>query len=143
MTDKEFKRLSRPQLIEIIYQFQLKLEELTAENERLSKDLADKRLRVEDAGNIAEAALSIHNVFSAAQDAAAHYIEEMQLRVDSEYKRILQNANDNAAAIIEKAQLEADAILERAKSENSGYDPVVEAILREYRLGQYNTGEDT
>ena len=32
MTDKEFKRLSRSQLIEIIYQFQIKEEELTKEN---------------------------------------------------------------------------------------------------------------
>ena len=39
MTDKEFKRLNRPQLIEIIYRLQLKLEELTEENERLSKNL--------------------------------------------------------------------------------------------------------
>ena len=37
MTDKEFKRLSRSQLIDIIYQFQLKQEELTVENEKLSK----------------------------------------------------------------------------------------------------------
>ena len=59
MTDKEFKRLSRSQLIEIIYQFQLKQEELTAETERLSKALADKRLRVDKAGNIAEAALDL------------------------------------------------------------------------------------
>ena len=75
MTDKEFKRLSRSQLIEIIYQLQLKQDELTADNERLSKALADKRLRVSKAGNIAEAALEIHNVMQAAQDAATHYFE--------------------------------------------------------------------
>ena len=62
MTDKEFKRLSRSQLIDIIYQLQLKQEELTAENESLSKALADKRLRVSQVGNIAEAALEMHNV---------------------------------------------------------------------------------
>jgi cell division septum initiation protein DivIVA len=136
MTDKEFKRLSRPQLIEIIYQLQLKLEEQTAENEKLSKELADKRLRIDDAGNIAEAALSIHNVFAAAQDAAAHYIEEVQIRVDSEYKRILQETDKKAAAIIEKAHQEAAEIVGQAKRENPGYDPVLEAILKEYRHGR-------
>ena len=79
MTDKEFKRLSRSQLIDIIYQLQLKQEELTAENEKLSKALADKRLRVSKAGNIAEAALEIHNVMQAAQDAATHYLEEIRI----------------------------------------------------------------
>ena len=38
MTDKEFKRLSRSQLIEIIYQLQIKQEELTADNEKLPYD---------------------------------------------------------------------------------------------------------
>ena len=133
MTDKEFKRLSRPQLIEIIYQLQLKLEELTAEKDALSKELADKRLRIDDAGNIAEAALSIHNVFTAAQDAAAHYIEEIQLRVDGEYKRILKEANERAAAIINNAQQEAKKIADQAQRKNPDYDPVIESIIREYR----------
>ena len=110
MTNKEFKRLSRSQLIDIIYQLQLKQEELTADNEKLSKALADKRLRVNKAGNIAEAALEVHNVMQAAQDAAEHYLEEIQIRADNEYQRILQEAKDQAAALIEKAQQEADSI---------------------------------
>ena len=134
MTDKEFKRLSRSQLIEIIYQLQLKQDELTADNERLSKALADKRLRVSKAGNIAEAALEIHNVMQAAQDAATHYFEEIQIRVDIEYQRILEEAKDNAAAIIKKAQQEADEIVAQAKKENPDYDPVFKAILKEYRF---------
>ena len=58
MTDKEFKRLTRAQLIDIIYQLQLQLDDLTAQKKDLEKALADKRLRVENAGNIAEAALT-------------------------------------------------------------------------------------
>ena len=134
MTDKEFKRLSRSQLIDIIYQLQLKQDELTADNERLSKALDDKRLRVSKAGNIAEAALEIHNVMQAAQDAATHYFEEIQIRVDTEYQRILEEAKDNAAAIIKKAQQEADEIVAQAKKENPNYDPVFKAILKEYRF---------
>lgn len=136
MTDKEFKRLSRSQLIEIIYQLQLKQEELTADNEKLSKALADKRLRVSKAGNIAEAALEIHNVMQAAQDAAEHYLEEIQIRVDNEYQQILKEAKEKAANIIEKAHEEADEIVAQAKKENPDYDPVVEAILKEYSVDQ-------
>lgn len=111
MTDKEFKRLSRSQLIEIIYQLQLKQEELTAENEKLSKALSDKRILLSEAGNIAEAALEIHNVMQAAQDAAAHYLEEIRLRCDEAYQQTLKKANEDAAAILTKAQQEAEAIL--------------------------------
>ena len=136
MTDKEFKRLSRSQLIDIIYQLQLKQEELTAENEKLSKELADKRLRVSKAGNIAEAALEIHNVMQAAQDAAAHYVEEIQIRGDSEYQQILKEANDKAAAIMEEAKQAAAEIVAQAKKENPDYDPDVEADLKERRFDQ-------
>ena len=128
MTDKEFKRLSRSQLIDIIYQLQLKQEELVADNEKLSKALADKRLRVSKVGNLAEASLEIHNVMQAAQDAATHYLEEIQIRVDTECQRILKEAEDKATAIIEKAQAEADEIVAQAKSASPRYDPVVEAI---------------
>ena len=145
MTDKEFKRLSRFQLIDIIYQLQLKQEELIADNEALTKALDDKRIQVSKAGNIAEAALEIHNVMQAAQDAASHYLEEMQIRIDQEYQRILQKANDNAAAILEKAKQEANTIVEEAQQEAVGifeqarseghvYDPVVDAILKEYGI---------
>ena len=134
MTDKEFKRLSRSQLIDIIYQLQLKQDELTADNERLSKALDDKRLRVSNAGNIAEAALGIHNVLQAAQDAAAHYLEEVQIRVDDDCRRILEEANEEAAAIIEEAKKEAAEIIAQAQMENPNLDLAVEAILEEYRL---------
>ena len=107
MTDKEFKRLNRPQLIEIIYRLQLKLEELTEENERLSKELADKRLRIDNAGNIAQAALEIHHVMQAAQEAADHYLEEMKLRADEEYQQTVQEARDKAAEILGKANRKA------------------------------------
>lgn len=136
MTDKEFKRLSRSQLIDIIYQLQLKQDELIADNENLSKALADKRLRVSKAGNIADAALEIHNVMQAAQDAAAHYVEEIQIRVDEEYKRILNKANNKAAVIIEEAKQAAAEIVAQAKKENPDQDPVDEAILKERRFEQ-------
>ena len=93
MTDKEFKRLSRSQLIEIIYQFQLKEEELTAENQRLKSELADKRLRMEKAGNLAEAVLEINNVMYAAQNAAQQYLDEirnMRDETEAECRRMLE-----------------------------------------------------
>lgn len=131
MTDKEFKRLNRSQLIEIIYQLQLRQEEMTAENEKLSKELEDKRIRVDKAGNIADAALEINNVMQAAQSAAAQYLDEMRLRADEEGRQILQEARDEAAVIILQAQVEAAKIIAQAKQEMPDYDQVIEAILKE------------
>ena len=136
MTDKEFKRLSRSQLIDIIYELQLKQEELAAENERLSKALADKRLRISQVGNLAEAALEIHNVMQAAQEAAEHYLEEVRLRVDNEEQLILSEAKEKAAAILAKAEKEAAMLTVHPKERENEYDSVIDTILNKYRRNE-------
>ena len=128
MTDKEFKRLSRAQLIDIIYQLQLKQNELEAENQTLKEELADKRIRIRQAGNIAEASLAIHNVFQSAQDAANQYLDEIRVMQDE--------TKENCRRILEKAQKEADAIIAQADKRRNAYDSAVEAILKEYQQDQ-------
>ena len=124
MTDKEFKRLNRAELIDIIYQLQLKQEELTAENEKLSKALADRRLHISKAGNIAEATLGIHNVMQAAQDAAAHYLEEIHMmRNETEVR---------CRRLLEKTQKEAEAIIAQAKQGKPYYNSDLEEIIKEF-----------
>jgi cell division septum initiation protein DivIVA len=125
MTDKEFKRLSRSQLIDIIYQLQLKQKELIEENLMLKEELADKRIRLRKAGNIAEASLSIHKVLEAAQEAAAQYLEEV---------RVLRAETEAACrAMLENAKQEADTIIEHAERYHTSYDSDIEAILKEYK----------
>ena len=85
MNDREIRKLTRAELIEIIYQLQLNQEELEAENKRLKEELEDKRLRINNAGNIAYAALEINNVMEAAQNAANMYLHEIhELRKETE-----------------------------------------------------------
>ena len=120
MTDKEFKRLSRSQLIEIIYQFQIKVEELTQENQTLNTALEDKRLRITRAGNIADAALEVNNVMQSAQNAAQQYLEEIRslyAEIDEECERIREKTNKEADAVIEQAKTEAAAILDKARAD--------------------------
>ena len=124
MTDKEFKRLSRSQLIDIIYQLQLKQEELIAENKKLSKALADRRLRVSKAGNIAEATLEIHNVMQAAQDAASHYLEEIRI--------MRQETEEKCRRLLEKAQKDADDVIAKAQKSNPSDNSELEEIMKEF-----------
>lgn len=124
MTDKEFKRLSRAQLIDIIYQLQLKQEELIAKNEKLTKALSDRRLRVSEAGNIAEAALRIHDVMQVAQDAASHYLEEIRTMRDE--------TEEECRLLLEKAQKDAEEIVAQAMKGNLHYNSHLEAIIKEF-----------
>ena len=117
MTDKEFKRLNRSQLIEIIYQFQIKVEELTESNRNLQAALDDKRLRIDQAGNIAQAALEMNNVMQAAQNAAQQYLDEIRaLRGETEEacRSLRETAAAEAEAILAQARAEAAAITEAA-----------------------------
>ena len=124
MTDKEFKRLNRSQLIDIIYQLQVKQKELEDENLKLKEELADKRIRMSQAGNIAEAALAIHNVMQAAQDAAAQYVEEIRImRIETEEK---------CQRLLEKAQKDADSIVAQAKTSFPSSDDALAAIMEEF-----------
>jgi cell division septum initiation protein DivIVA len=123
MTDKEFKRLNRSQLIEIIYQFQLQVEELTARNTELENELADRRLRLSNVGNIAEAALEINDCFRSAQNAAEQYLEEV--------KAIRDEAEAQRQQILKDARKEASAIISEAAEIRGNYSSAVENIIKE------------
>lgn len=123
MTDKEFKRLNRAQLIEVIYQFQLQVDQLTEQNQELEQKLADKRLRLSEVGNIAEAALEMNDCFRNAQNAAEQYLNEIKaMREETEAER---------QRILAQAQKEAEDILAKAKVTLRDDDSATEAILRE------------
>ena len=109
MTDKEFKRLNRAQLIDIIYQLQLKVDELTEEKQSLEKALEDRRLRIHNAGNIAAAAMELNNCFRSAQSAAEQYLNEIKVlcaEAEEERQKLLTDARAEAARIIEDAKKE-------------------------------------
>ena len=125
MTDKEFKRLTRPQLIVIIYQLQLKEEELIAENKKLQEQLESKRIRMEQVGNIAEAALEVNNVMQAAQSAAEQYLKEIRLmreEAEDEKQRLLEEARKEAASILANAKAcpDTSAGKNETEQENNG-----------------------
>jgi len=85
MISKELKRLSRRELVDIIYQLKKNEQETQEEIELLKNELQDKRICISTAGSIADAAMSVTNVFSAAQMTADLYLREIScMREDTE-----------------------------------------------------------
>ena len=132
MTDKEFKRLSRAQLIEIIYRLQLELDKVNDEKQLLESELKDKRLRLSNAGNIADAALEINDCFRSAQNAAEQYLNEI--------KAIREETEAERQRILAQAQAEAEAIIAGAKNTQGDYDSAIDAILKEYKQSHSDNG---
>lgn len=73
MTDKELRRLSRRDLMEILYEQGKEIETLRAELAAKEAELEDRRIMIENSGSIAEAALKLNGVFEAAQAACEQY----------------------------------------------------------------------
>ena len=83
MTEKEVRKLSRLQLLEILVEQANEIEQLKAELKETKEQLADRKIVIEQSGSLAEAALRLNGVFEAAQRAADQYLENIFHR-DSE-----------------------------------------------------------
>ena len=100
MLSKELKKLSRRELVDVIYQLKKNEEQLLEEVEVLKQQLEDKRIGLSVAGSIAEAAVGITNIFSTAQMTADLYLNEIsRLKSETEKsctKRVLEAENQIA-----------------------------------------------
>ena len=97
MTDRELRRLGRGDLIEILYQYQRREQQLEEQNAELRRRLEERSIRIEQAGSIAEAALSLNRVFESAQAAADQYLEEVQARAERYLAEIRTRASGATA----------------------------------------------
>ena len=80
MTDRQLRRLSRGELVDIIYTLQLQQQKLQKENDELRTALENRQLRVEKAGSLAEAAIAVSGVMEAAQRAADLYLASLGVK---------------------------------------------------------------
>ena len=116
MVSKELKKLSRRDLVDIIYQMKKNEQLLQDEIASLEEALQDRRIHLSTSGSIAEAAVSITNVFSSAQAAADLYLQEitcMKQEAEIECAKIIDEAKQKAAEIISASEKQA-AILNDA-----------------------------
>lgn len=100
MTEKELKRLSRSELLELLLIQTKETERLTKELEETKKLLSDRYLRIEKAGDLAHAVLEINGVMAAAQAAAKQYLDNivrMEQEMKLHYKKIPHPAQNTAA----------------------------------------------
>lgn len=119
MTDKEFKKLKRSEMIEIIYQLQKREKLYLAELESLREQLELKRLKIDKAGSIAEAVVGLSDIFAKAQEIADRYLEEVSASnsdAQAQAEKIISDAHFQARGIIEQAQQDSEAIRNQAKT---------------------------
>ena len=82
MTNKELKKLSRAELLEMLIAQSREVAALKEQLNCAEEQLKNRQILIENAGSIAEASLQLNGVFEAAQNAAAQYLENMQRQAD-------------------------------------------------------------
>lgn len=121
MKEKEFRRLSRAELVEIIYQLQQNNQSLEEENSQLREKLNSKEINISQAGSIAEAAIGLSGVFAKAQEAADLYLAELHrsnAELEKERNAILADAKQRASEMLRKAEKAANAKIQAATMES-------------------------
>ena len=73
MTNKELKKLTRTELLELLLAQTHRADGLEKEVETLKEQLSKRDIAIRNSGSIAEAALKLNGVFEAAQAAADQY----------------------------------------------------------------------
>lgn len=119
MTEKDMKKLSRGDLLELLLTQGKENDDLRARLEEAERKLQDRRIRIEEAGSLAEAMVSVNGIIEAAQKTADEYQEAIRLRMDESHTRaeaLLQAAEEKAAALTREAE-EQVALLTRATEE--------------------------
>lgn len=77
------KKLSRQDLLEMLIESERYVKHLERELAKTKKQLADRRIMIENSGSIAEAALKLNGIFEAAQAAADQYLENLGVPTES------------------------------------------------------------
>lgn len=111
MAEKEFRKYNKRDLLDVIYHLKINEEQLQKEVASLKAELEDKRIRLSSAGSIADAASAITNVFSAAQQTADLYLNEiscMREEMEKERASIIEEAEKKALEIISEAEKTAE-----------------------------------
>lgn len=86
MTDRELKKLSRVELLELLLAESKENDRLRAQLKEANKKLKSREILIKDSGSIAEAALKLNGVFEAAERAAEQYLENI--------RRMAEESND-------------------------------------------------
>jgi cell division septum initiation protein DivIVA len=111
MTPKELKRLSRSDLLEMLLEISKENERLQKENDQLREQLADRDIRIQNCGSLAEAALQLNGIFQAAQSACEQYAQNVKACND----QLEQETREKCEAIVNQTKERAAAYLENAK----------------------------
>ena len=120
MTERELRKLSRSDLLELLVAQRRENEQLRCLLDQAEAKLADRTLKINNAGSIAEASLQLSGIFTAAQDSCQCYMDNIKLLSErqSAICQQMEEETKNETADSEKTE-SADSEAETPETESS------------------------
>ena len=116
--NKELKKLSRKELLELLLEQTKRIEELENEIDNLNKKLESKKVIFKNAGSLADAALQLSGIFSVAQEAADIYlsnIKDLKEKEEKEIENLKNKMLKEAARKCKKREKEANEFVQNVE----------------------------
>ena len=108
MTDREMRKLSRTDLLELLLAQSRELTRLQAELDEANRQLQQRELMVSRAGSMAEAALLLNGVFEAADKACEQYKENL-IQQEAVCAKMERETRIRCEKMLEEARQQAEA----------------------------------
>ncbi len=116
MTEKELKKLTRAELLEMLIAQSKKLSRTETELAAAQEKLKRREIAISESGTVAEAALKLSGIFDDADRAVAQYRESV-LENQKKAEDIINAARVKAAVILKMARAQGRYIVESSEKE--------------------------
>lgn len=107
MTDKELRKLRRIELLELLVEQGEEMERLRGQLQKAQEALQERTIVIQKAGSLAEAALRLNGVFTAADQAARDYVDSLRTMEAQQRAKV--------ASIEKEAREKADQMLSETR----------------------------
>lgn len=133
MTDEELRKLKRADLLELLVAQGKENEVLQEKLRQAEAALWDRQIQLDEAGNIAEAALRLSGVFQAAQQASDQYLEnirKMHEETESRCARLEETSRARAEQLEQESKAQAERLVAEAEEKARALTAETEAKCR-------------
>lgn len=129
--EKELKKMSRRELIELMLEQSKAMETMKLELEEKNKKLAERKILISESGSIAEASLRINKVFESCQEACEQYLDNIKL---------IQEENEKLKSKLSK-KLERDKKNKKTKKAKATKEKTSEEKTKKVKVKSENVNE--
>ena len=133
MTDEELRKLKRADLLELLVTQGKENEALQEKLRQAEAALWDRQIQLDEAGNIAEAALRLSGVFEAAQQASDQYLESIRKKheeTESRCARMEETSRARAEQLEQESKAQAERLVAEAEEKARTLTAETEAKCR-------------